>query len=238
MRFSNQIRTASEPYSSMSPRSKPIQAPRPDPPPRTTSALLPRRKKPHRQGCRSRSASRLSRHQDYSWTSPRILAPNRSLIRLASPVSSFPQPVLRLTKREMRAVKPRPATVASRIALVMVRVFLEPASTERQGRLPYPLVKTCATRGSSQAYYLDSGIEDTLGGPFARRRWCSLGHRPLPPSLSKLPPPHPCYGATRWGDKAGIFPRSRLANGQNSPPIIVGYPTIRVVSFLSFAALA
>jgi hypothetical protein len=28
-------------------------------------------------------------------------------------------------------------------------------------------------------YYPDSGIDDTLGGPFARQRRCSLGQRPL-----------------------------------------------------------
>ncbi len=39
-------------------------------------------------------------------------------------------------------------------------------------------VRKLGARGDS-TYYPESGIDDTLGGPFARRRCCSLGQRPL-----------------------------------------------------------
>ncbi len=46
-------------------------------------------------------------------------------------------------------------------------------------------------RSSRCPYYPDSGVDDTLGGPLARRRCCSLGQRPLQPALFELPPSHP-----------------------------------------------
>ncbi len=59
-------------------------------------------------------------------------------------------------------------------------------------------------------------MEDTLGGPFDHCLRCSLGQRRFRLRIH-------CYGETSWRDKAGVFPRSR------PPPIVVTYPTVRVV---------
>jgi hypothetical protein len=73
------------------------------------------------------------------------------------------------------------------------------------------------------------GWTTTLRGSFVRQRRCSLRQRRFRRRSSSFRLRSHCYGETSWRDKAGIFPRSRLAGGQNSLPILVVHPTVRSV---------
>ena len=86
------------------------------------------------------------------------------------------------------------------------------------------------SQNDSKAYGPDSGIVDTLVGFFDRRQCCSLGQRRFRRRSSRFRVRIHCCGETSWRDKAGSFPRSRLADSQNLPPIVVVYSAVRVVT--------